>query len=439
MTTIKLSAIVSAPWNTRSEITAESVSTLAASIKADGLIQPINLIRAADGDGYVCYDGNRRLAAAQSLGWDEIPAIVCDITEDEARVRTVTANLQRADDDPLLAARVIGDLVAGGMDSEEIAAKLGKTVAWVNRRRRLTDCADALAEVAGKLTLDALERVAALPEEPRKRVIKAVKDKSKYMGRLGVAEIRYDIERESAVLDGRYFVDEETEIGRTNLAKCRACPKRTGAEPDLFGDVENGGLGRCLDCKCFREMVKATEKRQIADAVKGAAEVVRIDYAWQLPDEVKASKATKPSKKHPCAWVCLNGATVEVHFGPSKKELDAAEAAATAAKEAERAAGAADRERSAAISRAMSEAFPDGNDWPVGLIGRLEKYLDSATTDENIAAYLTAAAAERICTWHDDAEWAEIMRTFPWARESAGISEDDAAWYTARHLDDGEE
>ena len=114
--TIALGKIAEAQWNTRSEISEASVRALAESIKADGLLQPLNVI--ADGtsgvEAYICFDGCRRLNALRLLGAEEAPCRVWDITEAEAKVKTVTANIQREDDDPILAANVIGELLADG-------------------------------------------------------------------------------------------------------------------------------------------------------------------------------------------------------------------------------------------------------------------------------------------------------------------------------------
>ena len=75
--TIALGKIAEAPWNTRNEISEASVKALAVSIKADGLLQPLNVIAdGANNGAFVCFDGCRRLNALRSIGAKDAPCRV---------------------------------------------------------------------------------------------------------------------------------------------------------------------------------------------------------------------------------------------------------------------------------------------------------------------------------------------------------------------------
>ena len=67
-------------------------------MKTYGLLQPV-VVRPLEG-GYVLLAGHRRVAAARSLGWESIPAIVRPATDDEAYLLTIVDNLQRQDLSP---------------------------------------------------------------------------------------------------------------------------------------------------------------------------------------------------------------------------------------------------------------------------------------------------------------------------------------------------
>ena len=69
------------------------VKELAESIKANGLLQPV-MVR-SKGDGYELVFGLHRLEACRRLGWREIPALVREISGEEAFVAGLVENLQR--------------------------------------------------------------------------------------------------------------------------------------------------------------------------------------------------------------------------------------------------------------------------------------------------------------------------------------------------------
>lgn len=64
------------------------------SVSANGIITPV-IVRPDDEDGYEMISGHRRLFAAKEAGLDTIPAFVREMTDDEATISMVDANLQR--------------------------------------------------------------------------------------------------------------------------------------------------------------------------------------------------------------------------------------------------------------------------------------------------------------------------------------------------------
>lgn len=90
--------------NDRTIFTASELSDLASSIKEHGLIQPIT-VRALDIDSpdqmYEIVAGERRFRACKLLGWDAIPAIVADITDEEASAVMLSENIARQELDPI--------------------------------------------------------------------------------------------------------------------------------------------------------------------------------------------------------------------------------------------------------------------------------------------------------------------------------------------------
>lgn len=72
----------------------DRMQDLVESVKENGILTPV-LIRPADGDQYEMVSGHRRLHAASLAGLDTVPAIVREMTDDEAVVAMVDANIQR--------------------------------------------------------------------------------------------------------------------------------------------------------------------------------------------------------------------------------------------------------------------------------------------------------------------------------------------------------
>ena len=90
-----LSAAVIAPNpdQPRRHFSREGLEELAASIKEHGVLQPLSVRRSSQ--GYELISGHRRLAACQVLGVETMPVIVRELSDDEAVIAMVDANLQR--------------------------------------------------------------------------------------------------------------------------------------------------------------------------------------------------------------------------------------------------------------------------------------------------------------------------------------------------------
>ena len=72
----------------------EKMQDLMESIRINGILSPV-LVRPIGNDTYEMVSGHRRMHAAMMLGMDTVPAIIREMTDDEAVVKTVDANIQR--------------------------------------------------------------------------------------------------------------------------------------------------------------------------------------------------------------------------------------------------------------------------------------------------------------------------------------------------------
>ncbi len=87
-------------YQPRTRMDQESLEELAASIKAQGVMQPI-LVRPVGGGRYEIIAGERRWRAAQLAGLHEVPVLVRDIPDDAALAMSLIENIQREDLNPL--------------------------------------------------------------------------------------------------------------------------------------------------------------------------------------------------------------------------------------------------------------------------------------------------------------------------------------------------
>jgi ParB family chromosome partitioning protein len=99
------------PLQPRKEFVPAELAELEASIRANGLLQPIT-VRPA-GAGFELIAGERRFRAMQRIGWTEVPAIIRDIDDKALLTLAMVENLQRSDLNPIEEAEGYQQLATG--------------------------------------------------------------------------------------------------------------------------------------------------------------------------------------------------------------------------------------------------------------------------------------------------------------------------------------
>jgi ParB family transcriptional regulator, chromosome partitioning protein len=124
-------------FQTRSQMNEEQLSELAASITANGVVQPI-LVRPLGGGRFQLIAGERRWRASKLAGKATIPAILRQVSDEQAMEITIVENLQRADLNPMEQARAFERLSREfHMTQEQMAVRTGKDRATVANFLRL--------------------------------------------------------------------------------------------------------------------------------------------------------------------------------------------------------------------------------------------------------------------------------------------------------------
>jgi ParB family chromosome partitioning protein len=151
---IPLDQIDPNPFQTRSKMNEEQLAELSASITANGVVQPV-LVRPLLNGRFQLIAGERRWRASQLAGKDTIPAILRQVSDEQAMEITIVENLQRADLNPMEQARAFERLSREfHMTQEQMAVRTGKdraTVANFLRLLRLPTSVQARVE-SGELS-----------------------------------------------------------------------------------------------------------------------------------------------------------------------------------------------------------------------------------------------------------------------------------------------
>ena len=114
------------PFQTRTLMDEGQLAEMAASIVANGVVQPI-LVRPLANGRFQLISGERRWRGSQLAGKATVPAILRQVTDEQAMEITIVENLQRADLNPMEQARAFDRLAREfHMTQEQMATRTGK-------------------------------------------------------------------------------------------------------------------------------------------------------------------------------------------------------------------------------------------------------------------------------------------------------------------------
>ena len=250
--------------NTRRHSSSEKYQELRESIRAKGVQQPIVVREAAQGD--FLWDliiGSRRLHAVLDLQLPLVPASIRNVSPEEAQELRIIENLHREDIHPLDEAAGFEDLKRRlNLSFKELAIKVAKPRSYVIvslQLLKLTKKAQQLF-LSGKLTHEHVKLIAPLPEKHQKALLAAIDFEYGESPR----DVRAWIESNVYLaLDAAPWAKDDAALYE-KAGPCTLCPKRTGFEPALFPDVQQGDA--CTDRACFDKKMELYFKRLYAEA-----------------------------------------------------------------------------------------------------------------------------------------------------------------------------
>lgn len=141
------------PYQPRREFDPAALAELEASIKANGLLQPITVRR--KGESYELIAGERRLRAVRNLDWKDVSAVVRDFDDQTMLVLALVENLQRADLNPIEEARGYQRLLGEfSLTHQEVADAVGKDRSTITNLLRVLTLPEHIQRLveSGKLS-----------------------------------------------------------------------------------------------------------------------------------------------------------------------------------------------------------------------------------------------------------------------------------------------
>jgi ParB family chromosome partitioning protein len=170
---VPLGAIRANARQPRRHIDADGISSLADSVRAQGVMQPV-VVRPAKDGGYELIAGERRWRAARAAGLATIPALVRESDDRESLVLALVENVAREDLSPVEEARAYAILMDEfALSLGDVAERVGRSKPAVSNRVRLLELPeDVLGLVErGLLTEGHARAILSVPDHDDRRAL----------------------------------------------------------------------------------------------------------------------------------------------------------------------------------------------------------------------------------------------------------------------------
>lgn len=234
-------------YNARKTFDADALKELAQSISVHGLIQPITVRRKGEkGEHYEIICGERRFRACRMLNLPEIPAIVREVTDEQAYDLSITENLQREDVPPMEAAEAYKRLIdTKRYDIKTLALQFGKSEKTIYQTLKLCDLIKGIAELVkgGKLTASAGVVISKYDKKIQAEILKDC------LGEDGKGEWCHI---SAHVLDRKIQSGYTNDLSNYGFDKT-ACLKCTHNSNNFDLFAEGTGCGKCTNKKCLQD------------------------------------------------------------------------------------------------------------------------------------------------------------------------------------------
>ena len=282
--------IVRSRTNPRKHFDADALAELAVSIKLHNLAQPI-LVRPLPKErvqdtfeykhtlgAYPTHEivaGERRWRACKIAGVKRIPVLVRDLSDTQVLELQLVENLARTDLHPLEEAEGFEALMqATGMTAAQVGERMGKSRTAIYNAIKLLDLSpdSRQAFYDGKLSPTTAILVARHIPQHQAEIIDDICHPDHLGDVMSSREAQSHILRNFMLRLDKAPFDRDDAGLLPKAGTCTACPKRTGANPDLFVDVDHADT--CTDKACFAAKRDAHLQRQVDEAAAQGKELI---------------------------------------------------------------------------------------------------------------------------------------------------------------------
>jgi ParB/RepB/Spo0J family partition protein len=263
LATLQRSAIVRSTTNPRTHFDEAYINELATSIREHGILQPILVrplppSRLEETSGltprptHEIVAGECRWRAAGVAEVASMPVLIRHLDDLQVLQVQLVENLKRRDLHPLEEAEGFERLINDHrLQIADIAARIDKSESYIYKAMKLLELTPECREklYAGKLSQSTALLVARAPAHLQAKIAKDIMED-------GFDDEPMSFRQASRYIHDHYMLrlaDAVFDIKDASLVAkvgpCGTCPKNTGANKDLFGDVTGGDS--CTDSKCF--------------------------------------------------------------------------------------------------------------------------------------------------------------------------------------------
>ena len=178
--TLRIDQLQRGRYQPRTKMDEESLQELAASIRAQGLMQPI-LVRPVDGGRYEIIAGERRWRAAKIAGLSDVPALIREVPDSAALAMALIENIQRENLNPLEEAGGVQRLISEfKLTHQEAAEAIGRSRTATTNLLRLLNLRKPVQRLVfdGKLEMGHARALLALEGERQEIVARKVAERA---------------------------------------------------------------------------------------------------------------------------------------------------------------------------------------------------------------------------------------------------------------------
>jgi ParB family chromosome partitioning protein len=261
---VNIAEIDFSPLNYRKYFSVQDLQDFAVELAVHGIISPLTL-RPMPSGRYELVAGERRLRAAKIAGFSEVPVVVKNYTDEQVIEIQLAENMQRENPHPMLEAQGIGQMQLTRKTIDEIAARLGKSKAYVFGRIKLLNLIPSIQEMflADVITILEASEIASLSTDSQAEFYAEYCANWQDQENFKLNNLRWMLSNFKYDLKNAPF-DTNDEKLLPDASACTLCPSNTATLITLFPDLAKQAI--CSNKQCYQNKCTAHFKMALVAA-----------------------------------------------------------------------------------------------------------------------------------------------------------------------------